>query len=85
MVETMWASLLKSVVEPCWEELTRMYEGTAPAANGVDVREAFNPLHHAMFEEALRQMMERAILPYPRQRADGARYAVWVERQLQPM
>lgn len=81
MVEEVWERLLEQVVNHHWKELAERYAKTAPARNGVDIREAFNPLHHAFFEDALRQLMEEAKLPYPPLRPDGARYAIWVEQQ----
>jgi len=79
MVEEVWDELLNRAVKPNWESLERLYQGTSPARNGIDVREAFNPIHHAIFEQALRLLMERGVIARPRRHGDGARYAVWIE------
>jgi len=79
MVEEVWDKLLNMVVRPNWERLERLFQGTAPARNGVDIREAFNPLHHAIFEQALQLLMQREVIAWPKRHTDGARYAVWIE------
>jgi len=79
MVAEVWGKLLDEAVRPSWERLEHLYRGTAPARNGIDVCEAFNPIHHAIFEQALRLLMEGGVIAWPPQHADGARYAVWIE------
>lgn len=79
MVQEIWGRLLDVAVKPHWEHLERAYQGTAPARNGIDIHEAFNPIHHAIFEQALRLLMESGVILWPKRHADGARYAVWIE------
>jgi len=78
MVEEVWNQLLNRAVKPNWQALERLYEGTSPARNGIDICEAFNPIHHAIFDQALRLLMENGIIAFPPRHADGARYAVWI-------
>lgn len=79
MVEEVWEGLLSMAVKPNWEHLERLYQGTSPQRNGIDIREAFNPIHHAIFEQALQLLMEREVIAWPKRHTDGARYAVWIE------
>lgn len=79
LVEDMWEKLLSMAVKPNWGHLERLYRGTSPQRNGVDIREAFNPIHHAVFEQALQLLMERKVIASPGRHVDGARYAVWIE------
>ncbi|MCI2425505.1 winged helix-turn-helix domain-containing protein [Candidatus Acetothermia bacterium] len=81
MVQEIWAGLLALAVRPYWGALSHLYWETAPARNGIDLREAFNPIHHVIFEQALRLLMERDDIPWPKCHADGARYAVWIEHK----
>ncbi len=81
MIRKVWDKLLDVAVRPNLEHLERLYDGTAPAGNGIDVQEAFNPIHHAIFEQALGLLVERGVIARPRNHADGARYAVWIEYQ----
>ncbi len=81
LVRIVWDRLLSTAVTPNWSHLERLYQGTAPARNGIDIREAFNPIHHAIFERALRKLMESGVLAWPRRHTDGARYAVWIEHR----
>jgi len=81
LVREVWDRLLNTAVTPNWGQLERLYQGTAPARNRIDIHEAFNPIHHAIFERALRKLMEGGIIAWPRCHADGARYAVWIEHR----
>lgn len=80
MVQRVWRDLLDEAVRPAWAELERLYATTSPARHKVDLRVACNPIHHLIFEQALRQLMEEETLAWPPRRPDRARYAVWVER-----
>jgi hypothetical protein len=80
MVQEIWAKLLDLALRPNWKELSRFYQETAPARNGIEIREAFNPIYHAIFEQSLRLLMEQGAIPWPKRHADGARYAIWVQR-----
>lgn len=79
LVRAVWAGLLDTAVTPNWGQLERLYQNTAPARNGVGINEAFNPIHHAIFERALRKLMEGGIIAWPGRHTDGARYTVWIE------
>lgn len=81
MVQELWAEILDGAVRPGWVHLERLYRATAPARNGINIRVAFNPIHHLIFEQALRLLMEGETIAWPSPRADGARYSVWVEWQ----
>ncbi len=81
LVDRVWACLLRQGVEPQWKELERLYSATAPARNGIPLPVAFNPLHHLVFDQALRQLMEEGTIACPPRREDGVRYALWVEWQ----
>ncbi|MCL0097050.1 winged helix-turn-helix domain-containing protein [Dehalococcoidia bacterium] len=79
LVEQLQAKLIAEVVKPNWERTHDIYKGTAPAGNEIDIREAFNPIYHLIFEQASRLLMEQGTIPWPKRHADGARYAVWIE------
>ncbi len=79
MVQEIWEKLLSEAVKPHWKNLEHIYQGTTLAKNGIDIREAFNPIYHWIFDQALRLLLEGGIIPWPKRHADGARYAVWIE------
>jgi len=81
LAEGLQAEFIAGAIEPDWERLERIYQETAPARNGIDLREAFNLIYHLIFERALRLLFEKGIIPYPKRHADGARYAVWLEHE----
>jgi len=81
MVKEIWDTLIEAVVRPHWTEFCTIYKQTAPGQNGIDPREAFNPIHHAIFERALRLLLEQGFIPWPKPHPDEARYAVWLEYQ----
>jgi len=74
------ARIVENVVRLHWAHIEQEYARTAPARNGVDIRETFAMIYHAIFEQASRQLLEQGVLPWPRWRRDGARYAVWSDR-----
>lgn len=83
MVERLQAKLIAEALRPNWEQMRHIYEGTAPARNGIDICEGFNMIYHLVFERASRSLMEQGIIPWPKRRADGARYAIWVQHNIE--
>jgi DNA-binding transcriptional ArsR family regulator len=79
MIEALWGEIISLVIQSNWQRLEQLYQETAPAWNGIDLEEAFNPIYHMIFERAARMLMEQGIVPWPRRHSDGARYAVWVQ------
>lgn len=85
MAEALQEKLIDTIIRPNWSWLEEVYRGTAPARNGIDLKEAFNPIYHMIFEQASRILMDQGIIPRPRKRSDEARYAIWVQlREYRP-
>lgn len=72
---------LSQSLKASYGELERSYKETSPAKNGIDMREAFNPIYHNIFEKALDKLMASGVIEMPPLRRDGGRYSAWVARE----
>lgn len=79
LAEALQAEFITEALGPNWERMRRIYRETAPARNGIDISEGFNMVYHLVFEQASRSLMEQGSIPWPKRRADGARYAIWLQ------
>jgi DNA-binding transcriptional ArsR family regulator/predicted transcriptional regulator len=59
-------------------ELESSYRQTSPARNGIDIKEAFNPIYHSIFEKALSNLIASEVISKPPLRRDGGQYSPWV-------
>ena len=82
LAKRLQGDLITKVIRPGWDRIEHIYRETAPAGNGIDIREAFNLLYHLIFEKALQMLMEGGVIPQPRRHSDGARYAVWMVAEM---
>jgi len=57
--------------------ITKYYNKTPPARNGIPLKEAFNQIYHLVFEKALNKLIESNIIKGPSLRPDGGRYSVF--------
>ena len=69
---------LNRSLKASYSELEGSYRETSPAKNGIDMREAFNPIYHNIFEKALHKLMASGVIVKPPLRRDGGRYSPWV-------
>jgi len=72
---------LNQSLKASYGELESSYKETSPAKNGVDMREALNPIYHSIFGKALDKLMTSGVIKKPPLRRDGGRYSAWVARE----
>jgi len=69
---------LERSLRTTYRELENTYEQTSPAKNGIDMKEAFNPIYHSIFEKALGGLIASEIIAKPPLRRDGGQYSPWI-------
>ncbi len=58
--------------------IRKVYEKTSPAKNGIPLEEAFNPIYHLVFGQALDELIAKNIIIKPRERINGGKYSAFL-------
>ncbi|MEM2974980.1 MAG: winged helix-turn-helix domain-containing protein [Candidatus Bathyarchaeia archaeon] len=75
--KTILTQFFNNTLKAYYNELESSYNETSPAKNGIDLREAFNPIYHRVFEKALDELIASKVICAPPLRRDG-QYSAWV-------
>lgn len=59
-------------------KIIEVYKETSPAKNEIPLEEAFNPIYHLIFEQALNKLLAEGVIVSPKERIDGGKYSAFL-------
>jgi len=81
VVRSVARAMLKDIANKLKTKMNRVrevYAKTSPAKNGVPLEEAFNPIYHIVFGQALDKLIAKGDITEPVERIDGGRYSAFL-------